>query len=275
MPDEKLLAHDGWHRLLRLLSEKGLTFSKDRIYAIHGIHIAYLIIELLKVEYFNGVFRPYLAQGLAWNYSPRGPYDTSPDVSVEPRNDRLPTWCWASNGPVQFSDILTGDWHSYIYDVHPHMFPSYPINTNLTNVIDSKLHIKAPIIKVDLIYRPQESIPSLGEVSVDCDGGKPLNNYFWVWLDNQLGSNHSTATNILHNASRDTLLKGSSVQILLIGGRQSHTHYGLLVQEMGNQPQRCYQRYGFIRLSGQNSQCDGDGMRVNKFEDELLEVILP
>ncbi|KAF7895442.1 uncharacterized protein EAF01_009404 [Botrytis porri] len=70
MPDDKLLTHDDWHRSLRLLSEKGLTFSKDRVYAIHGI--ACLIIERLKAEYFNGVFRPYPAQGLAWNYSPWG-----------------------------------------------------------------------------------------------------------------------------------------------------------------------------------------------------------
>ncbi|KAF7918253.1 uncharacterized protein EAE98_009865 [Botrytis deweyae] len=210
MPDNKLLTHDGWHRLLRLLSEKGLTFSKDRIYAIHGI--ACLIIERLKVEYFNGVFRPYLAQGLAWNYSPRGPFDALPDVSVEPRDDRFPTWCWASNGPVQFSDIPKGDWHSYIHDVHPHMFPTYPGNTSLTDIIDSKLHIKAPIIHVDLVYELWESFPPSGNVSIDCDDGEPLDHYFWVWLDNQLGSNHSTATNILHNASRDTLLKGVTVQ---------------------------------------------------------------
>ncbi|KAF7883376.1 uncharacterized protein EAF02_005296 [Botrytis sinoallii] len=210
MPDDKLLTHDGWHPLLRLLSEKGLTFSKDRIYAIHGI--ACLIIERLKVEYFNGVFRPYLAQGLAWNYSPRGPFDALPDVSVEPRDDRFPTWCWASNGPVQFSDIPKGDWHSYIHDVHPHMFPTYPGNTSLTDIIDSKLHIKAPIIHVDLVYEPWESFPPLGNVNIDCDDGEPLDHYFWVWLDNQLGSNHSTATNILHNSSRDTLLKGVTAQ---------------------------------------------------------------
>ncbi|TGO53491.1 hypothetical protein BCON_0122g00080 [Botryotinia convoluta] len=184
MPDDKLLTHDGWH----------------------------LLLQRLKVEYFNGVFRPYLAQGLTWNYSPRGPYDTLPDVSVEPRDDRFPTWCWASNGPVQFSDIPTGDSHSYIHDVHPHSFPSYPGNTNLTDVIDSKLHVKAPIIKAELVYEPWESFPPLGNVSIDCDGGEPLDHYFWVWLDNQLGSNHSTATNILHNASRDTLLKGATVQ---------------------------------------------------------------
>ncbi|KAF7927088.1 hypothetical protein EAE99_005419 [Botrytis elliptica] len=272
MPDDKLLTHDGWHRLLRLLSEKGLTFSKDRIYAIHGI--ACLIIERLKVEYFNGVFRPHLAQGLAWNYSPRGPFDALPDVSVEPRDDRFPTWCWASNGPVQFSDIPKGDWHSYIHDVHPHMFPTYPGNTSLTDIIDSKLHIKAPIIHVDLVYEPWESFPPSGNVSIDCDDGEPLDHYFWVWLDNQLGSNHSTATNILHNASHDTLRKGVTVQVLLLGGRQSHTHYGLLVQEMGDQPQGCYQRYGFIKLNCQTSQCDGDGMRANKFEHKLSEVIL-
>ncbi|KAF7947188.1 uncharacterized protein EAE97_004437 [Botrytis byssoidea] len=176
MPDEKLLAHDGWHRSLRLLSEKGLTFSKDRIYAIHGI--ACLIIERLKVEYFNGVFRPYLAQVLACNYSPRDPYDALLDVSVEPRDDRFPTWRWASNGPVQFLDVPTGDWHSYIHDVYPHMFPSYPGNTNLTDIIDSKLHIKAPIIQVDLVYGPRETFPLSGEVSIDCDGGEPLNHYF-------------------------------------------------------------------------------------------------
>lgn len=60
IPDDKILAHNGWYRLLRLLSEKGLTFSKDWIYAIHGI--ACVIIERLKVKYFNSVFRPYLAQ---------------------------------------------------------------------------------------------------------------------------------------------------------------------------------------------------------------------
>lgn len=83
---------------------KGLTFSKDWIYAIHGI--ACLIIERLKVKHFNGAFRPYLAQGLAWSHPLRGPYNALPDESVDPRDDRFPTWCWASNGPVQFSDIL-------------------------------------------------------------------------------------------------------------------------------------------------------------------------
>ncbi|KAF5875169.1 putative heterokaryon incompatibility protein [Botrytis fragariae] len=200
MPNDKLLTHDGWHRLL----------------------------QRLQVEYFNGVFRPYLAQGLAWNYSPRGPYDTLPDVSVEPRDERFPTWCWASNGPVQFSDIPTGDSHSHIHDVHPHTFPSSPGNTNLTDVIESKLHIKAPVIQVDLVYEPWKSFPPSGNVSINCDGREQLDHYFWVWLDNQLGSNHSTATNILHNASHDTLLKGVTVQVLLLGGRQSHTHFGLL-----------------------------------------------
>ncbi|KAF7953011.1 hypothetical protein EAE96_006233 [Botrytis aclada] len=178
MPDDKLLTHDGWHRLLRLVSEKGLTFSKDRIYAIHGI--ACLIIERLEVEYFNGVFRPYLAQGLAWNYSLRGPYDALPNFSVESRDDRFPTWCWASNGPAQFSDIPIGDSHSYIHDVHPQMSPTYPGNTNLTDDIDSKLHIKAPIIQIGLVYEHWEIFPPSGKVSIDCNGGEPLQHYFWV-----------------------------------------------------------------------------------------------
>ncbi|TGO45028.1 hypothetical protein BOTNAR_0709g00020 [Botryotinia narcissicola] len=169
MPDDKLLTHDGWYRLLRLLSEKGLTFSKDQIYVIHGI--ACIIIERLNVEYFNGVFRPYLAQGLAWNYSPRGPYDALPDVSVEPRDDRFLLGAGPQMG-------RSSDWHSYIHDVRPHMFPSYPGNTNLTDIIDSKHHIKAPIIQVDLVYGPRETFPPSGEVSIDCDGGEPLNHYF-------------------------------------------------------------------------------------------------
>ncbi|KAI3582920.1 hypothetical protein IWW34DRAFT_801550 [Fusarium oxysporum f. sp. albedinis] len=63
-PEKDILSSGGWYQLISVFSKTQLTYETDRLYAIHGL--ASIPIQRLRAKYFNGLFRPTLAQGLLW-----------------------------------------------------------------------------------------------------------------------------------------------------------------------------------------------------------------
>lgn len=163
------------------------------------------------------MFRSHLAQGLAWRHV------TSKDEPIEARDNRFPTWCWASNGPIKFIPIA----RSYILDVHAQKFPLYPGGTDSFDDRESRLHIKAPVVHVKLIHFSVTKIHNRGAglTHISCnDEGQLQQHSYQYWLDNQLGPDHPTETNVLLRISTDELFKGVTVQVLLLGQGQDCCH---------------------------------------------------
>ncbi|KAF5674082.1 hypothetical protein FCIRC_7851 [Fusarium circinatum] len=97
-PDEDIILAGGWYHLLSAFSKTKLTYETDRLYAIHGL--ASMLIRRLRTEYFNGIFRPSLAQGLLWYHD-----SNRLEEYERPKDAQLPSWCWASACPVSYLEI--------------------------------------------------------------------------------------------------------------------------------------------------------------------------
>ncbi|KAF3014533.1 hypothetical protein E8E14_012437 [Neopestalotiopsis sp. 37M] len=158
--DDRIITFDGWYLLLESVSQKALTYERDRMYAIHGV--ASLLIQRLQAEYFLGVFRPTIAQGLAWSHNAFDDDDFD-FVQLKPRSlmrpvvpvgKQFPTWCWASSCPIRYHEI--DETNIFILDDHPRRpqrFPTHPGHISLEEASDSKLYIKAPLIRIGLLRR--------------------------------------------------------------------------------------------------------------------------
>ncbi|KAK2478580.1 hypothetical protein H9L39_11068 [Fusarium oxysporum f. sp. albedinis] len=85
-PEKDILSSGGWYQLISVFSKTQLTYETDRLYAIHGL--ASIPIQRLRAKYFNGLFRPTLAQGLLWyhDFNRREGYK-------RPKDAQLPSWC--------------------------------------------------------------------------------------------------------------------------------------------------------------------------------------
>ena len=87
-------ALNSWYNVLSDYTNRNLTFSSDKLVAVSGI--ANVVGSFLRDEYFAGIWRKSLPQGLLWS-----PYDEEdlPNPSYEATRSseyRAPSWSWAS-----------------------------------------------------------------------------------------------------------------------------------------------------------------------------------
>ncbi|QKD55452.2 uncharacterized protein FOBCDRAFT_138426 [Fusarium oxysporum Fo47] len=142
MPDKDILFYNGWYQLVAQFSNTQLTYETDRLYAIHGL--ASILIQRLKAEYFNGLFRTSLAEGLLWYHS-----NLEHESYKRPINAQLPSWCWASSCPVRFMRI--DQTPVFITDDHPERPLQFPTHSEALNMVEStapRLYIRAPVIQL-------------------------------------------------------------------------------------------------------------------------------
>jgi hypothetical protein len=151
MSDETVLFSEGWYQLVALFSYTQLTYEKDRLYAIHGL--ASVLIRRTKSEYFNGLFRRSLAQGLLWYHGSR------PREYTGEENSHLPSWCWAYVCPVDFKNIYQTP--IYIRDDHPQRPLNYPATFKDLSTVESsvsRLYIRAHIIQLTVEKKKDSDI---------------------------------------------------------------------------------------------------------------------
>ncbi|KAF5008045.1 hypothetical protein FDECE_5666 [Fusarium decemcellulare] len=84
---------ESWFVVVTRYSTMKLTHETDRLAAIQGI--ANRLCDTYGDEYFGGVFRSYVAQGLAWSRVRNA-------VNFRP-NDLFPSWSWASMPGAQYN----------------------------------------------------------------------------------------------------------------------------------------------------------------------------
>jgi hypothetical protein len=87
-------ALQSWYNVLADYTNRNLTFSSDKLVAISGI--AKVVGNFLRDEYFAGLWRKSLPQGLLWS-----PYDEEdlPNPGYKATRSsryRAPSWSWAS-----------------------------------------------------------------------------------------------------------------------------------------------------------------------------------
>lgn len=266
LPHDRILAFDGWYRLLQIFSKRKLTFETDRLYAIHGI--ACVLVQRFGAEYFYGLFRRHLAQGLAWARGdcPNLYVGTPLDGPVKPsRRTEFPTWCWASDCPVEFDPI--DEKHVFVHDNHPRrprLFPTHPGNMTLRAGLDSRLYIKAPLIHVRLGYTSACIKHNRND--------KRIAGSYSCTLDTQVeGSGGSLSPRSpLYDSKCTALDQGVDVQWLLLGldGLVGENYIGLLVYEIEGQETRVYRRYARLMIE-RTTQTS-----IQDFYDEPEEIIL-
>lgn len=266
LPHDRILAFDGWYRLVEIFSKRKLTFESDRMYAIHGI--ACVLVQRFGAEYFYGLFRRHLAQGLAWARGsyPNHSWPKALEGPLKPsRRTEYPTWCWASDCPVIFDPI--DEKHVFVHDNHPRrprLFPTHPGNMTLRTGLDSRLYIKAPLIHVRLGYETACIRHNRND--------RRMEGLYFCVLDTQLeGIDGSLAPRSPLYDPRSILGdQGVGVQWLLLGSyaRDDRWYVGLLVYEVEGQGMRVYRRYARLSIEweGRNS--------IRDFFDELEEIIL-
>lgn len=262
LPHDKILAYDGWYKLLGSFSKKRLTFESDRMYAIHGI--ACVLVQRFGAEYFYGLFRRHLAQGLAWARDDGPNHGVVLDISFKPRRKTAyPTWCWASDCPVNFYPIDEN--HIFVHDNHPRrprLFPTHPGNMTLRPALNSRLYIKAPLIHVKIDYR-------IAYITHDRND-RGIKDYYSCVLDTQLDEIGGSFASPLYDPGSNALEQGVDVQWLLLGldGPVGRFYLGLLVYELAGQETRVYRRYARLMIQWSTRAS------IRDFYDELEEIIL-
>ncbi|KAJ3546859.1 hypothetical protein NM208_g1797 [Fusarium decemcellulare] len=229
IPDDKLLTAKGWPTLLEFFSRMDLSYPKDRLYAIDGI--ARLISQRLDTKYFYGIFGCSLAQGLAWHY-PKFPY--RPNV---PRQPEFPTWCWASNGQVNFETIPANS--SLIQFTRPR--PLTAVETSR-----SKLHVTVPLLHVTLSPRDGGQICRIGH-----DNQSQQEYRFRVFLDNECVANEEPSVMPSWLSEYGVVNQEATVQVVLLSQADltpEGTYIGLLVKQMNDAKELTFQRYALIRI---------------------------
>lgn len=252
MPENDILFSDGWYRLVSIFSETQLTYETDRLYAIHGVVSS--LIRRLRVEYFNGLFRTSLAQGLLWyhQYSRHGTY-------TRPKTAQLPSWCWASSCPVACMSIYQNP--IFIKDDHPERplrLPTHSEDIDMVESPDSRLYIRAPIIQLRI------KVNGVG-YREDQHSDHTVSFEFWYWLDRQRKVMQSMAQ--ICPEYRAEWGQGVSVLWLPVG-RSVETYstvVGLLIHELPNEGKGVYCRYGLLEYKNWDSE--------EPFRD-LREIIL-
>ncbi|KAF5591576.1 uncharacterized protein FSUBG_10388 [Fusarium subglutinans] len=237
-PDEDIVLAGGWYHLLSVFSKTKLTYERDRLYAIHGL--ASMLIRRLKTEYFNGIFRPSLAQGLLWYHD-----SNRLEEFERPKDAQLPSWCWASACPVSYLEIQEEP--IYVKDDHPERPLKFPTHFEALSVVEStasRLYIRAPIFRL-----------TIGRRKVG-----------YLWKNEYLGY---TAFFMLSPADDGEWGQGFDVLWFPVG--RDHTLYpyvpGLLVYEVPGEGEGMYRRFGLL-------QYHADEWLDEKDLEDVREIIL-
>jgi len=92
--------HYQWYELVKIYTNRALTFSTDRLPAISGIAERYA--EILRDEYVTGLWKSKLPLELLWA---RETWNSGEDrLKRRPREYQSPSWSWAViNGPIEFT----------------------------------------------------------------------------------------------------------------------------------------------------------------------------
>ncbi|KAG7417729.1 hypothetical protein Forpe1208_v005149 [Fusarium oxysporum f. sp. rapae] len=127
---------DAWTELISRYSKMHFTFETDRLVAIQGL--ANRLVDLHGGEYFAGVFRSHLADGLLWKNS----YDKAHNALAG-----APTWSWASRClNIWFLPVS----HSFIRFTKPNVFPENRSPINLDTPEKFALRFEAPLLNINL-----------------------------------------------------------------------------------------------------------------------------
>lgn len=243
-PEKDILFSGGWYQLISVFSKTQLTYETDRLYAIHGL--ASILIQRLRAEYFNGLFRPTLAQGLLWYHD-----SNRREVDERPKDAQLPSWYWASACPISYLDIQ--ETPIYVKDGHPERPLQFPTHSEALSVIESttsRLYIRAPNFQL-----------TIGRSDVG-------------YVENvRSGHTESFPCRYFLDANRQVLQsmpQSSSVDVLWFPVGRDHHAYpyvpGLLVYEVPDEGKGVYRRCGLL-------QCSDSWLDEKDFED-AREIIL-
>jgi hypothetical protein len=272
--DDRIIAYDGWYQVLESVSQKALTYERDRMYAIHGV--ASLIIQRLQAEYILGVFRPTIAQGLAWSRASRNKRNLSkPLVPVE---TNFPAWCWASSCPIRYHEV--DEKNIFILDDHPQrplQFPTHPGDMSLKETSDSKLYIKAPLIRIGLSRKTEYKDGEFRVAVQDKRQRNLIELSSKCYLDCKKPSHGSFSA--LDTSTAVDLEQGIDVQFLLIAQSSRKNspwpwYLGLLVRETGNMKEKTYQRYGFLKVQWESVGDEALSCSVADCYEGLEEIVL-
>lgn len=234
------------HSFLRWMVSTYLCFLKPhRLYAIHGL--ASILIQRLRAEYFNGLFRPTLAQGLLWYHD-----SNRREVDKRPKDAQLPSWYWASACPISYLDIQ--ETPIYFKDDHPERPLQFPTHSEAWCVIESttsRLYIRAPIFQLTIGRSDVGYVKSVHS-----------------------GHTESFPCRYFLDANRQVLQsmpQSSSVDVLWFPVGRDHHAYpyvpGLLVYEVPDEGKGVYRRYGLLL-------CSDSWLDEKDFEDarEIISV---
>ncbi|KAF5684758.1 hypothetical protein FDENT_6561 [Fusarium denticulatum] len=255
MPDEDILFSRGWYQLVTDFSKTKLTYETDRLYAIHGL--ASMLIRRLNAEYFNGLFRGSLAQGLLWYH-----WSSSHEACKRPENTQLPSWCWASSCPVVFMRIHRTS--IYIRDDHPDRplrFPTHPGAISTVEGATSRLYIRAPMVHLEIGRNNVGYIKS-------GDSGDMVRFECWYYLD----SNRRVMRHLSRAENYDAEWgEGSSVLWMPVGRSAFDPLYvvGLLVHEVPGEGEGVYCRYGLLEFKSED-----DSLLDDQRLDDTSEITL-
>jgi hypothetical protein len=233
MPDEDILFSKGWYQLVTDFSMTKLTYETDRLYAIHGL--ASVLIRRLNAEYFNGLFRGSIAQGLLWYHQ-----TSWHGACKRPETAQLPSWCWASSCPVEFERIHRTP--IYIRDDHPDRplrFPTHPGDTSTVEGTTSRLYIRAPIIQLEIGRN------NVGYIKTS-DSGDTMRFRYLYYLD----SNRRVMRDFSCVENYEPLL-GEGFSVLWVPvGQSDFQEYtvGLLVHKAPGEGEGVYCRYGLLQF---------------------------
>lgn len=256
MPDEEILFSRGWYQLVTDFSKTKLKYETDRLYAIHGL--ASIIIRRLNAEYFNGLFRGSIAQGLLWYH-----WSSSHEACKRPDNAQLPSWCWASSCPVEFMRIHQTP--VYVRDDHPKRPPRFPTHPGAISTVEgttSRLYIRAPIIRLEIGRNDVGYIKTSGS-------GDTAKFECWYYLD----SNRRVMRDMSRAEQYDDADwgEGYSVSWMPVGQSISMPLYivGLLVHEVPSEGEGVYCRFGLLQYKGQ-----GDSILDDQRLNDVREITL-
>ncbi|KAF4467985.1 hypothetical protein FALBO_5126 [Fusarium albosuccineum] len=235
-PNDKLLSAEGWLALLQVFSRMNLSYPRDRLYAIEGI--ARLVSQRLNVKYSHGIFWTSLAQGLAWKYPnawSRPPF---------PRQPQFPTWCWASNGHVNFESIPAEC--SLIRFTHRPPSDTRTGHKTAAETFHLRLHVTAPLMHLTL--RPKDGC-RVGQVGHDNQSDQKY--AFDIDPNNEIVANAEPPFKPEWLACDGMVEQEVTVQVVLLSQTDlgpERKYIGLLVKDISNGKELVYQRYALIRM---------------------------
>lgn len=271
-----------WYDLIGIYSKKQLTYEEDRLDAIQGV--ARHVVERTECEYFNGVLRGYVAEGLAWHSIPSKDFDSRQKQDwKEPRS--FPTWCWAGSCPVYFTFV---GFTKFLRENHPkRLFSMRPkrkrlgIYDNMSTDDDSstdedvstygdidtdedistddttadtgtKLYIKAPLIEVSFEGGAATIKRGAGLLKRKAsDWGKPVAKSYECFLDNRLEKDgYPFAFQKSGDREYCTVMEDIKVKWLLLGrdaSEKDRVYMGILVEDVPEK-EATYERYGFLEI---------------------------